>query len=132
MSYLFFCNAETQDECLRKRLFGNSQRHWDKVRKIKPGTPLFLYNLDTGCLLGPFQAASKPRIHLDPYAFLGSGRSYPAQVEVTWTRLQTLEKAHTVLPFLSKELKCRLTPTETVRVYKALHDAMGKAVASWL
>jgi len=35
-------------------------------------------------------------------------------------------------PFLSDELKCWLTPTETVRVYKALHDAMSRRVASWL
>ncbi|MCK4318895.1 hypothetical protein KAW53_09040 [Candidatus Bathyarchaeota archaeon] len=132
MSYLFFCNDLTQDECLRKRLFGNSQRHWDQVKKIRAGTPLFLYNLDTGCLLGPFKAASKPRIHLDPYAFIESGRSYPAQVEVTWTRIHSLEKAHRILPFLSNELKCRLTPTETVRVFKALHEEMSRRVASWL
>jgi hypothetical protein len=132
VSYLFFCNNLTQDECLRKRLFGNSQRHWDQVRRIRPGTTLFLYNLDTGRLYGPFQTASKPRMYLDPYAFLESGRSYPAQVEVTWTRIGTVEKAHTVLPFLSNELKCRLTPTETVRVYKALHEAMSRRVASWL
>jgi hypothetical protein len=120
------------DECLRKRLFGNSQRHWDKNKRIRPGTPLFLYNLDTGCLYGPFQAASKPRMHLDPYAFLESGRSYPAQVEVTWTRMSTVEKAHRVLPFLSSELRCRLSPTETVRVYEALNEAMSRRVASWL
>lgn len=132
MSYLFFCNNWTKDECLRKRLFGNSQRFWDQVRRIRLGTPLFLYNLDTGCLYGPFQAVSKPRMHLDPYAFLESGRSYPAQVEVAWTRIGKVEKAHNILPFLSKELKCRLTPTETVRVYKALHEAMSRCVASWL
>ena len=120
------------DECLRKRLFGNSQRYWSQVRKIRPGTPLFLYNLDTGSLHGPFQAASKPRVHLDPYAFMDSGRSYPAQVEVTWTRIGTVEKAHTVLPFLSSELRCRLTPTETVKVYRALHDAICRRVSSWL
>jgi hypothetical protein len=132
MSYLFYCNNVTKDECLHKKLFGNTQRFWNQVKKIKPGTPLFLYNLDTGRLHGPFQAASKHRIHLDPYAFLDSGRSYPAQVEVTWTRIGAIENAHTVLPFLSGELKCRLTPTETVKVYKALHEATSRRVASWL
>jgi hypothetical protein len=132
VSYLFFCTKSTMDECLSKRLFGNSQRHWDQVRKIRPGATLFLYNLDTGCLHGPFKAASKPRMHLDPYAFLDSGRSYPAQVEVTWTRIGKVEKAHTVLPFLSSELRCRLTPTMTVRVYEALHDAMSMQVSGWL
>jgi len=43
-----------------------------------------------------------------------------------------VEKAYTVLPFLSSELRCRLTPTETVKVYKALHDAMSRRVSSWL
>ncbi len=132
MSYLFYCNNQTMDECLQKKLFGNAQRFWGQVKKIKPGTPLFLYNLDTGRLHGPFQAASKPHLYLDPYAFLGSGRSYPAQVEVAWTKIGAIEKAHTVLPFLSSELRCQLTPTETVKVYKALHDAISRRVSSWL
>jgi len=132
LSFSFLLQLGIMDECFLKRLFGNSQRHWDHVRKIRPGTPLFLYNLDTVCLHGPFEAASKPQIHLNPYAFLGLGRSYPAQVEVTWTRIGKVEKTHTFLLFLSDELKRWLTPTETVSVYKALHDEMSRCVASWL
>jgi hypothetical protein len=51
---------------------------------------------------------------------------------VTWTKIGTIENAHTVLPFLSDELKCRLTPTETVKIYKALHEATSRRVSSWL
>ncbi|MCW4050582.1 MAG: hypothetical protein NWE89_12700 [Candidatus Bathyarchaeota archaeon] len=131
MSYLFYCTNKTTDECLEKGLFGNSKQHWDKVKKIKIGDPVFLYNLSTGCLIGPFRASSRPKIHLDPYAFLKKG-NFPAQVEVTWTLIGEIKAAHKILPFLSRQLKCRLTPTETVKVLQALHEVMGRKVYSWL
>jgi len=53
-------------------------------------------------------------------------------VEVTWTRIGKVEKTHAFLPFLYDGLRRQLTPTETVSVYKALHDEMSRCVASWL
>jgi hypothetical protein len=131
VSYLFFCSDATERECLRNGLFGNNSRFWDEVKRIKVGDPVFLYNLNTGSLMGPFKASSEPMIHKDPYAFMGSG-TYPAQVEVTWTKLHIIRNASKTLPFLRNRLKCKLTPKETVQLFQALHEAQFLQLSGWL
>jgi hypothetical protein len=101
------------------------------VKRIKVGDPVFLYNLNTGSLMGPFKASSEPMIHKDPYAFMGSG-TYPAQVEVTWTKLHIIRNASKTLPFLRNRLKCKLTPKETVQLFQALHEAQFLQLSGWL
>ncbi len=56
MSYIFYCSDKTMDECFQKALFGNTYRHWETVKKIRKGDPIFLINLNTGTLYGPFFA----------------------------------------------------------------------------
>lgn len=60
---------------------------------------MFLYNLNSGSLMGLFRASLKPMIHKDPYAFMGSG-TFPAQVEITWTKVRVIRDASKMLPFL--------------------------------
>lgn len=131
MSYLFFCSDATERKCLRNGLFGNSSRFWDDVKRIKVGDPVFLYNLNSGSLMGPFRASSEPMIHKDPYAFMGSG-TFPAQVDVTWTKVHVIRDASKTLPFLRSRLRCRLTPKETVQVFQALHEAQFLQLNGWL
>jgi len=131
VSYLFYCSDATERECLRNGLFGNSSRFWDQVKNIKIGDPVFLCNLSNGSLMGPFKASSEPMIHRDPYAFMGSG-TYPAQVEVTWTKVHVIKQASKTLPFLRGRLRCRLTPKETVQVFQALHEAQFMQLSGWL
>ena len=78
MSYVFYCTDRTEMESLQTGVFGNSYRYWEEVRKIKPGDPVFLINLNNGVLYDPFRASEKPMIHLDPYIFIESKRKYPA------------------------------------------------------
>jgi len=131
VSYLFHCSDATERECFRNGLFGNSSRFWDEVKRVKVGDPVFLYNLTTGSLMGPFKAASEPMIHRDPYAFMGAG-TYPAQVEVTWTKVHVIKTASKALPFLRCRLRCRLTHKETVAVFQALHDAQFLQLSGWV
>lgn len=131
MSYVFYCTDQTETESLEKGVFGNSYKYWDKVKKIKPGDPVFLINLNNGRLFGPFKASGRPRIHLDPYIFFDSKRNYPAQVEVEWGRVMKLDKVFSRLRFLRDELPCRLTPTETVKVLvELLEEQVGK-IHAW-
>jgi hypothetical protein len=106
-------------------------KHWDTVKKIKPGSPIFLVNLNTGTLYGPFMAKGKPQLYLDPYVFIQSGRNYPAQVEVTWGRVMKIERVFSKLRFLRKELKSRLRPSETVRVFMKLVEEHNGKIHAW-
>ena len=130
MSYIFYCSNQTMEECFQKALFGNTYKHWEKVKKIKKGDPIFLINLNTGILYGPFFATRKPKLNLDPYAFLSSGRNYPAQVEVEWHRVMKMERPYSKLPFLDVQ-KCRLTPSETVKVMMRLVEENSKYIHNW-
>ena len=80
-------------------LFGNTYKDWETVKKIRKGDPIFLINLITGILNGPFLETRKPQLNLDPYAFLSSGRNYPSQVEVTWYKVMKMERPYNKLPF---------------------------------
>ncbi len=131
VSYIFYCNDRTEQESFQKGVFGNVYKHWDTVRKIKPGSPIFLINLNTGTLYGPFQSKGKPQLYLDPYVFVESGRNYPAQVEVTWGRVMKINRVFSKFRFLRKELRCRLKPSETVRVFMGLVEEQNGKIHAW-
>jgi len=101
------------------------------VRKIKLGSPVFLVNINTGTLYGPFRASGKPQLYLNPYVFVESGRNYPAQVEVTWGRVMKIERVFSKLKFLRRELRCRLKPSETVRVFMKLVEEHNDKIHAW-
>jgi len=130
VSYIFYCNNQTVEECLKKGLFGNTYKHWETVKKIRKGDPIFLINLSTGILYGPFVATRKPQLNLDPYAFISSGRNYPAQVEVKWYRVMKMERPYSKLPFLDGQ-QTRLKPRETVRLLTMLLDEDNQMIHRW-
>jgi len=131
VSYIFYCSNQTMDECFQKALFGNTYKHWEKVQKIRKGDPVFLINLNTGTLYGPFTATRKSQLNLDPYAFLSSGRNYPAQVEVKWGRVMKLERPYSKLRFLDG-LQCRLTPSQTVKLMTRLIEEDNQYIHRWM
>lgn len=105
-------------------------KYWDDVKKIQVGDPVFLFNIETGTLFGPFTAASRPKTHLDPYAFLSSGRTYPAQVLVSWSRLNQVRDASR-LSFFNEGLRCVLSDDETVEVLLLLSEAPYYRLEGW-
>jgi len=107
VSYIFYCSNQTMDECFQKALF------------------------NTGTLYGPFTATRKSQLNLDPYAFLSSGRNYPAQVEVKWGRVMKLERPYSKLRFLDG-LQCRLTPSQTVKLMTRLIEEDNQYIHRWM
>ena len=83
-AYIFLCDLSTEQECWDRRLFGTSpgEAHRFHYSKIAPGNTLFLYNLDTGFLRGPFKALTACLSNLEPAAWKTTRRSFPWQVRV--------------------------------------------------
>ena len=48
---------------MRNGLFGLTQQSWSFVKDIKPGMPLFLYNLSEKKFQGVFEAVSTHPMH---------------------------------------------------------------------
>lgn len=77
--HIFACTSKTEKECFDRMLFGTNRLHGDRVLRVKKGDALFLLNIDTDTIYGPFTAASDGRKDISPEAWKGR---YPYQVNV--------------------------------------------------
>ncbi|XP_074569020.1 uncharacterized protein LOC141825540 [Curcuma longa] len=81
---IFGCKHHTMKECLSKQLFGLPSPHFNYVKNIEEGLPLFLFNYSDRRLHGIFEATSRGQININSYAWTdGDERTqFPAQVSV--------------------------------------------------
>jgi DNA modification methylase len=77
--YIFACTAKSEKECFDRKLFGTGKLHGESVLNVKKDDLLFLLNLDSDTLYGPFRAKSGGAKDLVPEAWNGK---YPYQVQV--------------------------------------------------
>jgi len=78
--FVFFCNSATQKECATLKLLGSHERALEHMKHtITPATQIFLFNFDSGKLLGTFAAVGEPELNINPRAFT---RRFNAQVRV--------------------------------------------------
>jgi len=111
--HIFACTKISENECLAKKIFAANRVYQDKALQVKKGDVLFLVNLDTDRLYGPFTAESDGCENIDPNAFNGK---YPFQVKVRCETLGPLESASRAKSILSKmgiDWRVSLKQTET-------------------
>jgi hypothetical protein len=73
------CDDSTEEECLRRNLFGDMARRLENLDEIEPGDIGFLLNINRDELIGVFRACSKAQLHIQPKAWKGK---FAAQVRV--------------------------------------------------
>ena len=62
--FIFACTDLSQNECLRRMLFGTSRQYGAMAIRVKEGDFLFLLNLDTDLLHGVFRAVSNGKLNI--------------------------------------------------------------------
>jgi DNA modification methylase len=78
--YIFACTNKTEKECFDRMLFSTNKVYSEKMLQVKKNDILFLLNLQSNVLYGPFTAESSGKKDIIPEAW---GGKYPYQVKVS-------------------------------------------------
>jgi hypothetical protein len=73
------CDDSTEEECLKRNLFGDMARRLENLDEIESGDIGFLLNINRDELIGAFRACSEAQLHIEPDAWDGR---FAAQVRV--------------------------------------------------
>ena len=93
--FIMLCDERTEEECLRRNLFGDKAKKFQSLCEIKPGDVGLLLNISNDELIGIFQAASEPKLHIEPDAW---NKRFAAQVSVKLIgKLQRIKDASYIL-----------------------------------
>jgi len=91
----FVCSSKT--ECFQRGLFCDTVKYVDEVKEVKKGNTLFIHNVDTDVLFGPFVTEGDGELKLEPDTRYGR---YPTQVRVGWEVISLIRNASTRFDFL--------------------------------
>lgn len=125
---IFACTNTSQDECLKKLLFGTSKSYGAAAMRARKGDFLFLLNVDTDLLYGVFKAVSDGKINLEPKAWNGK---YPYQVKVEpLGEILPLQEAKKLLSKLGASRSSPIGKSTTLRLAE-LFRPHGMPIKDW-
>ena len=118
-AYVFYCDQSTEPECLRRCLVGAPQENATWAIAIRPGDTLFLYNFQTGDILGPLTSVSA----VDSYVANAWGGRFPVQVHFA---KQEGYRAN------ANPLRNKLFGSKSARPKHILEDSVAQVISEWL
>ena len=77
--FILLCDDRTEEECIRRRLFGDMARRFEYLDEIQAGDMGLLLNVNRDMLIGVFRACSGAAMNIEPGAWDGR---FAAQVRV--------------------------------------------------
>jgi|SRR5271157_674166 len=127
--HVFLCDAGSLKDCMRNKLFTCSGENVTKVRELEVGSIVFLFNMRTDTLVGPFTATGSTGAGLEPGSWkeVDDGKN-DYNIRVEWEDLHELKNAQEKFPFLGDLNTCKLTHFQT----QDLMDALKKAPALYI
>ncbi|XP_057867690.2 uncharacterized protein LOC131074957 isoform X1 [Cryptomeria japonica] len=138
--FIFLCNQYTISQQLQHHLFALPIEYLDRVKAIRPGLPLFLYNSSDRRLHGVFEAACNGGLNLrnPPGKHMSAEQSgrvfesqYPAQVKMHVRERRPsldIDQVRSVLhPHDHHEFQLELSPTEVESLLR-LFDCKNRKV----
>lgn len=123
--YVLFCGKTTFAQCLSKRLFACSSESKSNTEGILKGSVLFMYNVDSKSLVGPFTAASEGAARIETGAWTSKidNSSVTGNVKLEWEELHIIDNASERFPFLNNLKKCELSALMVQTLLDTLKEA---------
>jgi hypothetical protein len=122
VGYVFLCAADAVKDCMKRKLFTCLGENVKIVREMEMGSIVFLLNLDSNALVGPFTAAGSAGLEPGGWREVTDARTN-ASIRVEWENLHELKNAQDKFPFLKDINICKLSHFRT----QDLLDALGEA-----
>jgi hypothetical protein len=124
VGHVFLCDAGSVKDCVKRKCFTCTGEKVQIVSEMEVGSIVFLLNLDSNTLVGPFTATGSSGTGLKP----GSWREVTdtrdnAGIRVEWEDLHELKNAQDVFPFLKDINVCKLSHFQTQDLLNALKEA---------
>jgi hypothetical protein len=120
--YVFVCGADALGDCVRRRVFSCSGEAVEDVRDLALGSMVFLFDVGSDILVGPFTVAGSFESGMEPGAWTESvdESSFSGNFRVTWEELHKIESAAERFAFLRDRKNCRLTRLQVQDLLDAL------------
>jgi hypothetical protein len=122
--HVFLCASESLRDCLKHKLFTCSGENVQVVREMEAGSIVFLFNMDSHTLVGPFTATGSTGTGLEPGGWREvTDAKNRASIRVEWEELHEMMNAQDRFPFLSNINTCKLSHFQTQELLNALKEA---------
>jgi hypothetical protein len=122
--HVFLCASESLRDCLKHKLFTCSGENVQVVREMEIGSIVFLFNMDSNTLVGPFTAAGSEGTGLEPGGWREvTDAQNKASIRVEWEELHEMKNAQDKFPFLKDINTCKLSHFQTQDLLNALKEA---------
>jgi len=124
IGYIFLCDDISMSECTRKQRFSCSGKQVEVARELEVNSVIFLFNAETGTLLGPFTAAESPE-ELEKGTWYTSveRNRFSGNIKLTWESLHELKNAPEKTPLLKNIKDCALSSFQTQELLRILKEA---------
>ena len=124
VGHVFLCDADSLMDCVKRRLFTCSGENVQIVREMEVGSIVFLLNMGSNTLVGPFTAAGHSGTGLKPGGWKEvTDTRTNAGIRVEWENLHELKNAQDMFPFLKGINTCKLSHFQTQDLLNALKEA---------
>jgi len=122
--HVFLCDSESINSCIRRKSFTSTGENLQVVSQLDVGSIIFLYNMDSNTVVGPFTATGSAESGMKPGAWRDFTENRTnAGIRVGWENLHELKNAREKFSFLKDINVCKLSHFQTQDLLDALNDA---------
>jgi hypothetical protein len=123
--YLFLCESKSVDNCVKNKKISCSEKQVNVAKEIQNGAVIFLLNVKSNLLIGPFTASEELSTGLEPGTWNTSlnNESFSGNIDIQWENLHELKNATNDISFLKNIDDCKLTHYQIQEILEVLKES---------